>query len=134
MKRQIVRSVLAILAGLVFIAVTHTATDKVCEGLGILPQGHLNVGAGLIWFVLGYRAILSAIGCGITAWLAPSRAMTHAIVLGSVGLVLSSAAAFMTADLNLAPQWYGWTLAASSLPAAWLGGRLYHLIFASRAV
>ena len=121
------KSVGAVLAGFIFIGVTHTATDAVLEGIGVLPKGNLWVGTGLILVVIGYRAILSLIGCYITAWLAPHSPMKHALALGILGVLLSTVGAIVSANMNLGPAWYAWTLVAISLPIAWLGGKLYEL-------
>ncbi|NUM78148.1 hypothetical protein HUU40_27615 [candidate division KSB1 bacterium] len=118
-----IKSIGAVLAGLVFIIITHTATDTILEGAGVLPKGNLFVGTGLILIVLGYRAVFSFIGCYLTAKLAPRHPMKHALVLGLIGLVLSSIGAIVAADLG--PAWYAWTLAVIALPIAWLGGKLY---------
>ncbi len=123
--KNTLRSIGAVLAGMVFIGVTHTGTDAILENAGILPKGHLFVGAGLILAVLGYRATLSLAGCYLTAWLAPQNPMRHALVLGGIGLVLSCIGAVVGKDLG--PGWYAWTLAAISLPIAGLGGKLYQL-------
>lgn len=89
---------------------------------GCCPKD-LFVGTGLILIVLGYRAVFSFIGCYLTAKLAPRHPMKHALVLGLIGLVLSSIGAIVAADLG--PAWYAWTLAVIALPIAWLGGKLY---------
>lgn len=120
-----IKSIGAVVAGLVFIVITHTGSDAILENAGILPKGHLFVGTGLILVVLGYRAIFSLLGCYLTAWLAPRRPMKHALVLGVIGLVLASIGAIVTANMDLGPAWYAWTLAVISLPIAWLGGKLY---------
>ena len=127
MMSSILKSVGAVLAGFIFIVVTHTATDAVLERIGVLPKGNLFVSPGLILIVIGYRAVLSLIGCYITALLAPHSPMKHALALGIVGLVLSTVGAIVTANMNLGPSWYAWTLVAMSLPIAWLGGKLYEL-------
>ena len=124
---SILKSVGAVLAGLIFIGVTHTGTDAILESIGVLPKGHLHVGPGLILLVIGYRAVLSLIGCYITALLAPHSPMKHALALGIIGVLLSAAGAIATANMNLGPAWYAWTLVAISLPIAWLGGKLYEL-------
>ncbi len=127
MTRQILRSIGAVLAGFIFIAVTHTGMDAILENIGVLPMGNLHVGTGLILIVIGYRAVLSLIGCYITARLAPNSPMKHALALGIVGVLLSTVGAIVTANMNLGPSWYAWTLVAISLPIAWLGGKLYEL-------
>jgi hypothetical protein len=125
--RNPLKSVGAVLAGFIFIVVTHTATDAVLESIRVLPKGNLHVGTGLILIVIGYRAVFSLIGCYITARLAPHSPMKHALALGMVGLVLSTIGAIATANMNLGPSWYAWTLVVISLPIAWLGGKLYEL-------
>jgi hypothetical protein len=121
------KSIGAVLAGFVFILITHTGTDAVLESIGLLPKKNLFVGTGLILFVLAYRSIFSLFGCYIAARLAPSSPMKHALSLGIVGVILSTAGAIANATLNLGPAWYAWTLVIISLPVAWLGGKLYEL-------
>ncbi len=127
MNKNIFKSIGAVLAGLIFIVITHTATDAILEGLGILPKDNLFVGTGLILIVIGYRAVFSFIGCYLTARLAPQNPMKHALALGIVGVVLSTVGAIATANMNLGPSWYAWTLVAISLPIAWLAGKTYEL-------
>ena len=122
-----IKSIGAVVAGLIFIIVTHTATDAVLEGIGVLPKGNLWVGTGLILTVIGYRALFSVIGCYITAWLAPHSPMKHALALGLIGVLLGTVGAIAAANMNLGPAWYAWTLVAITLPISWLGGKLYEL-------
>lgn len=123
MNKTTIKSIGAVLAGLIFIVITHTAMDAVLQGAGVLPKDNLFVGTGLILIVIGYRAVLSFIGCYLTARLAPHSPMKHALILGVIGLVLGSIGAIAAA--NLGPGWYAWTLAVMALPIAWLGGKLY---------
>jgi hypothetical protein len=125
MNKKTLKSIGAVLAGLVFIFVTHSATDAILETIGILPKGHLNVEASLILFVLVYRAVFSFAGCYLTARLAPANPMKHSLILGSIGTLLSILGAIATANMNLGPAWYAWALAITALPIAWLAGRLY---------
>jgi hypothetical protein len=53
--------------------------------------------------------------------------MKHAVALGILGVLLSTVGAIATANMNLGPAWYAWTLVAISIPIAWLGGKLYIL-------
>ncbi|MCG3158081.1 MAG: hypothetical protein DKINENOH_04722 [bacterium] len=125
MNKTTIKSIGAVLAGLIFIVITHTATDAILENAGVLPKGHFFVGTGLILIVIGYRAVFSLIGCYLTARLAPRSPMKHALVLGLIGLILGSIGAIAAADLG--PGWYAWTLAVIALPIAWLGGKLFEL-------
>jgi MFS-type transporter involved in bile tolerance (Atg22 family) len=123
MSKTTIKSIGAVLAGFIFIVITHTATDALLKSAGVLPKDHLFVGTGLILLVLGYRAVFSLIGCYLTARLAPRNPMKHALVLGFIGLALSLVGAIVAADLG--PAWYAWTLAVIALPLAWLGGKLH---------
>ncbi len=127
MSKNIFKSIGAVLAGFIFIGITHTGTDAILESIGVLPKGNLWVGTGLILIVIGYRAVFSVIGCYLTARLAPRSPMKHALALGILGALLSAAGAIATANMNLGPGWYSWTLAAISLPISWLGGILYEM-------
>ena len=125
MKRSTLKSIGAVAAGLIFIFVSHSATDAILESIGILPKGHLNVGASLILLVLFYRAVFSFAGCYIAARLAPSNPMKHSLILGGIGTALSALGAIATANMNLGPAWYAWVLAITALPIAWLAGKLF---------
>ena len=119
------KSIGAVIAGFLFIGITHSAIDAILESIGVLPKGHLYVSTGLILFVILYRAVFSLIGCYITARLAPKDPMKHSLILGGIGTLLSAAGAIITADMNLGPAWYAWSLVVVAMPVAWLGGRLY---------
>jgi hypothetical protein len=125
MNKNVFKSIGAVLAGLIFIGVTHSIIDAILEGAGILPKGHLNVGPGLILFVVLYRGIFSFAGCYLTAKLAPRNPMKHSLILGGIGTVLSGAGAIVTASMSIAPAWYAWSLVVIALPIAWLAGKAY---------
>jgi hypothetical protein len=122
---NIFKSIGAGLAGIVVGAGLSLGTDYVLESTGILPRGHLRVSAGLICFVLLYRTLYNVLGFYVVACLAPSRPMRHALVLGAIGTAVSILGAIATANMNLGPAWYAWTLAVLTLPAAWLAGKLF---------
>ena len=122
---SILKSIGAVLAGLLFIAISHTAVDKILEGLGIFPRP--DQGLHVTWMLLlalAYRTVLSIVGCYITAALAPSRPMLHALILGFIGLVISTIAAIAFIPMNLSPAWYPVALAVVSVPCAWIAGML----------
>jgi len=123
---NIFKSILAVLAGLIFIFVTHSGTDFVLESFGIFTAP--TVRFDTTWMVITatlYRAVFSVIGCYIVAALAPSRPMLHAMILGTIGLILSIVGAIVGIYYNLGPAWYPIALVVMSLPCAWLGGKLY---------
>jgi hypothetical protein len=122
---NILKGIGAILAGMIFIVVTHTATDLVLESLGIFPQP--NEGFNTTWMVVTatiYRSIYTVGGGYVTAVLAPEPKMRYVLILGIIGLVISSLAAVATIPMKLGPAWYPIALAVLALPCVWLGGKL----------
>jgi hypothetical protein len=122
---NILKSLGAILAGIVFIVITHTLTDTVLESLGIYPPP--SEGLWDTWKLLlavGYRTVYNIGGGYVTASLAPSKPMMHVVILGLIGLVMSVIAVFVTMPMNLGPTWYPVVLAILAFPSVWLGGKL----------
>jgi hypothetical protein len=120
-----IRSVLAVFAGLVFIVATHMGTDEVMHAAGVFPRkGEPMFDPALNALALFYRCVFSVLGCALTAWLAPRARMAHALTLGAIGTVLAGLGAYAMIPLNLGPVWYPVALAASALPCAWVGGKL----------
>lgn len=126
------KSIGAVLAGLVFIFVTHMTTDAILESAGILPKGNLFVGTGLILLVILYRTVFSLAGSYLTARLAPQNPIKHAVILGVIGTLLSIMGAVANMKMNLGPDWYAWILAITALPIAWAGGKLYEKTISKR--
>ena len=118
------KSIGAVFAGLSFIFVTHVGTDTVMHATGVFPPaGQPMFDTGQLLIASFYRGIYSIIGCYLTARLAPARPMLHALILGGIGVVLSTAGAIALWDMG--PAWYPLGLIALSVPYAWLGGRMY---------
>jgi hypothetical protein len=69
-----------------------------------------------------YRSFAAVAGGFVTAKLAPSAPMTHAIVLGAIGTALALAGVIM--NLSTPNLWYPIALVVTALPCSWLGGRL----------
>jgi hypothetical protein len=57
------------------------------------------------------------------AGLAPTKPLSHALVLGSLGLVVSTVGAVATWNSvpSLGPHWYPLALIALAIPPAWRG-------------
>lgn len=122
---NIIKSIGAVLAGIVFIVIAHSGTDLVLEKLGIFPPP--NQGFHVTWMVVTatvYRSVYTIIGGYITAMLAPTRPLLHAVILGVIGIVASIAGAIVMIPLNLGPAWYPIALVILALPCTWLGGKL----------
>ena len=122
---NILKGIGAILAGLVFIVVTHTATDFVLEALGIFPPP--QEGLHITWMVVlatVYRTIFTIGGGYVTAALAPLPRMRYVLILGLLGLVMGTLGAIITIPMKLGPAWYPIALALLALPSVWLGGKL----------
>jgi hypothetical protein len=122
---NVLKGIGAILAGMVFIVVTHTVTDFVLESLGIFTPP--NQGFHTTWMVVTatiYRSIYSVGGGYVTAALAPNPPMRYVWILGIIGTVLGVIAAIVTIPMGIAPAWYPIALALLALPCVWLGGKL----------
>jgi hypothetical protein len=118
------RSVLAVVAGFVFIAAFAIGTDALVRSVvpGAFDATGRTDSVPLLLFTICYVGVWAVAGCWLTARLAPNRPMRHAMILGVLGLafnVMGSIAAWDTA-----PAWFHLVSLALVLPFAWLGGRL----------
>lgn len=118
------RSVSAVLAGFVMIAVLSIGADALMRQMvptAFGPAGQME-SPPLLVFTLLYVGIIAVSGCYLTARLAPDRPMLHALVLGGLGLLVNIGG--MIALWETAPAWYHVTAVALVMPYAWAGGRL----------
>ncbi len=124
--RRLWRSTAAVLAGFVAVVALSLATDQLLHALHVYPPwGQPMYDTGLCLLALAYRSFYAVLGSYIAARLAPQAPMRHALALGVVGLVLSTAGAIATIPMKLGPAWYPIALVLTALPCAWLGGALY---------
>jgi len=123
---HVLRSIGAVVAGLVFIVILHTLADVLMHALGIFPPWFQYMPDSLFLLATAYRSVFSILGCYITARLAPNRPMLHALILGAIGVVLSfaGAAATWNKGREFGPRWYSIALIILSLPLSWLGGKI----------
>jgi hypothetical protein len=123
--RRLLRSTGAVLAGLVAVFVLSLGTDQVLHSLQVYPPwGQPLYDTGLLLLALAYRIVYGIVGGYVVARLAPRNPMRHALVMGIVGLVLSTAGVFAATRMDLGPMWYPVVLLLTALPCAWLGGLL----------
>ena len=118
------RSVGAILAGLLAVVALSTGVDFVLESSRVLPTGdHFgDYKDGHFALALGYRTVINAFGCWLAARLAPGHPIGHALVLGGIGMAVATLGA--VAMWGVGAHWYPLALIVEALPCAWIGGKL----------
>ena len=123
MKKNTLKSIGAILAGMISGAVLSVVTDLVLEKAGIFPPPKPGL---FVWWMLllalVYRGIYTIASGYITAALAPARPLRHAIILGIIGFVVTILGSVVNWDKSAA--WYPLALILITLPCTWLGGFL----------
>ena len=120
------RSVGAVLAGLVVNAGLSLGLDTALRGAGVLPPLGQPMSDALHLLPFGYRLLFSVACFSVTARLAPSRPFLHALALAGIALALTLAttiAAWSDASV-IEPKWFQVATLLSILPLAWLGARL----------
>lgn len=120
------RRIGAVVAGLVLVVILDLVIDVLMHATGIYPPWFQSMSTSLWLLATTYRMIDGTIGGYVAARLAPDRPMAHALALGIIGLLLSSAgaAASWNKGPEFGPKWYPLALVAVSLPCALLGGFL----------
>jgi hypothetical protein len=118
------RSTGAEFLGFLAVVALSLGTDQVLHVLKVYPPpGQPMYDPGLNMLALAYRIVYAVLGSYIAARFAPHAPMRHAMILGFIGLVLSTAGAIAAITMaNLGPNWYPIALALTTLPCAWLGG------------
>jgi len=121
------RSIGAVVAGVLFIIVVTTLVDILLHLTGVFPPMKQPIDDRLALLATGYRIVISVGGAWLTARLAPERPMKHAMILGCVGVVLGLVGLVATWNLGLGPRWYPIAVAVLALPQCWIGGRIYEM-------
>ena len=118
------RSIRAVLGGIVVGVALTLATDAVLHKVGYFPPLGQWTPDGPLAVATVYRLIYGVLGSYIIARLAPSRPMLHALVAGTIGVVVSTIGAVATWNKGLGAHWYPIVLILTALPTAWLGAKL----------
>ena len=122
--RRLGRSVWAIVAGFLAVVVLSIGTDVVLHKLGIFPPlGERMADRLFVWATM-YRTIFAIIGSYITARLAPSRPMWHAMLGAIIGMIIGTVGAVVTWNKDLGPHWYPLALIVTGIPCAWIGTKI----------
>ena len=125
--RRLLRSAAALFLGFLAIVVLSLGTDQVLHVLGVYPPwGEPMRETGLNLLALAYRCVYGVLGSYLAARLAPHAPMRHTMILGAVGLLLSTLGAIAAISMaDLGPIWYPVALVLTAIPCAWLGGLFY---------
>ena len=120
------RSFVAVLVGFLAVVTLSLGTDVIMHVARVFPRWGHPMPDALFVLATAYRVIYTVAGGYITARLAPSQPMKHAIVLGVIGFAAAVAGAVATWNQlpALGPRWYPIALIVTSLPSTWLGGGL----------
>jgi len=125
MNKGIFKSIGVILLAFVVITLLSMLTDYLLESIGVLP----NPQKGLfekwaILLVLFYRGVYTIFAGFLVAKLAINKPMLHAIILGIIITLITVMAVSSPSFAEKAPLWFGFTLAAITIPCLWLGVRI----------
>jgi hypothetical protein len=120
------KSVGAVVAGFLTVAVLSTLTDAVLENMGVFPSYQSQMESGSpVWLLLtalAYRSIYAVLGGFVTAMLAPGNPMKHVMILGIIGTIGGVVGIFV--GWQFGNQWYPIALAVTAYPLIWFGGKL----------
>jgi len=122
--KKILKSIGAVLGGFVTVFILSVLTDVILEKLGIFPpqtqpEKYTSL---MLLFALIYRGAYTVIGGYITAKLAPSKPMKHAIILATIGTIVAILGTI--ANWNLGNHWYPVALVIISPFCILLGAKL----------
>ena len=104
--------------------VLSLGTDSALRAAGVFPPlgQQPPMSDSLFLLATAYRIVYGVAGTYLIARLAPDRPMQHALALGAVGVVFSTAGAVAMWDAG--PVWYSLVVIAIAMPCAWAGGKL----------
>ena len=125
MNKNFFKSIGAVLAGFVAVALLSVATDFIFETFEIF-LGTVHPELYTSWMLgvaLLYRSIFTVIGGYITAKLAPQNPMRHVYILVVLGLIGGIAGA--VGGWHLGNHWYPVLLAITGPMFVWIGGNLH---------
>lgn len=118
------KSIVAVLAGIIVIIILSTGTDALMIKLGAFPPLQLDsYTSKMLITALIYRGLYAIVGGYITSRIAPDKPMKHAIVLGVIGTILSILGAII--GWNLSEHWYPIALVLIAIPCSWIGGKYF---------
>jgi uncharacterized membrane protein len=127
MTRTTKQSIWAVVAGILFVIIVTTLVDIVLHAAGVFPPLGDPMDDRLSLIATFYRIVIGIAAGYLTAKLAPSNPMKHAMILGIIGTVLGTLGVVASWGSKLGPVWYPIALAALAIPQSWLGGKFYQM-------
>lgn len=121
---KVFKSIGAILAGFLTIAVLSIVTDTILEMTHVFPPLTEKSADWMLVLALVYRCAYSVLGGYVVARLAPSKPMKHVIILIILGTIVGTLGAVANWDKSVGQEWYPVLLVLLSIPAVWWGGRM----------
>jgi len=121
------QSIWAVFAGILFVIVVTTLVDIVLHAAGVFPPLDDPIDDRLSLIATLYRIVIGIAAGYLTAKLAPSNPVKHALILGIIGTVLGSLGVVLSWGSKLGPAWYPIALAALAIPQSWIGARFYQM-------
>jgi hypothetical protein len=122
------QSIWAVVAGILFVIVVTTLVDIVLHAAGVFPPLGEPIDDRLSLIATSYRFVIGIAAGYLTAELAPSDPMKHAMILGIIGTVLGTLGVVASWGSKLGPAWYPIALAAMAIPQSWAGVKFYRAI------
>jgi len=116
-----------VLGGLITTVVLSTAADLAMVAAGIFPPAGQPMSEGMFLLAAAYRLAFTVVGGYVTARLAPSRPMRHAMVLAGIGVLagLGGLVAFYKiGGPAMGPAWYAIQIPLTAIPGVWAGAWL----------
>src|SRR5690242_13683767 len=89
------------------------------------PPIHDPINDALAPLATSYRIVIGVAGAWLTARLAPTKPLKHALILGYLGAVLGLVGVVATWNKGLGPHWYPIALVVLAVPRSWVGGKRY---------
>lgn len=122
---NILKGILAIVIGFLFIGVTHNGTDFILESLGIFSPPSVRFDA--TWMVVTatiYRNLYMIVAGYIVAAIAPPPKMRYVIILGVIGTLMGILGIVVNHVFDLGAVWYPYLLVLLGFPCLYLGAKL----------
>ena len=121
------KSVWAVVAGVIFVIAVSIFVDIVLHAAGVFPPLGDPIDDRMSLIATSYRVVIGIAAGYLTAKLAPSNPMKHALILGFIGTILGTLGVVASWGSKLGPAWYPIALAVLAIPQSWIGARFHQM-------